>query len=135
MNILPNTHVSIMHIQISKVFFLPCFCHQVIMCTLTLHTRHVLIDRRNKTVSSPWHHLGFFYSYFLPSCLKLDSAFFSPPHLPELLCLASGFFTTSPFKALPLSRIPGSAAVKLRRGFFSLAILILLQVHCNYNEI
>lgn len=89
------------------------------MYTLTLHAWHILIDRRNKTISSPWHHLGFFYSYFLPSCLQLNLAlFFFSQHLPELLCLASDFFATSPFKPLPLSRIRGNAAVKLRRGFF-----------------
>lgn len=44
------------------------------MCTLILHTWHILTDRRNRTISSPWHHLGFFCSYFLPGCLKLNSA-------------------------------------------------------------
>lgn len=95
------------------------------MCTLILHTWHILTDRRNRTISSFWHHLGFFYRYFLPGCLKLNSAlvfclyfllffsytifliFFAWPQISSQHHLPSLYFVTH-----------SSAAVKLRRGLF-----------------
>lgn len=49
-------------------------------------------NRQKEKNSSFWYHLGFFFSYFPPSCLNLDSSFFSQ-HLPELPHSALGFFT------------------------------------------
>lgn len=95
------------------------------MCTLILHTWHIFTDRRNRTISSPWHHLGFLCSYFLPGCLKLNSAsvfllFFSTPFSWSSL-LGLRFLPNITFQAFTFVT-HFSSAVKLRRCFFPLLL-------------